>query len=124
MRGEQPWRTNRARVLSSHGTTAEDRLWEQLRGRQLGGYKFVRQYAIGNYFADFVCRDLRLVVEVDGGTHSTPTELTEDANREAAICQAGYAIFRVGNAEVAGNLDGVLTSLLAELKKRAGRRDA
>src|SRR5437763_8532270 len=43
MRGAQPWRTNRARVLRSPLTSAEDRMWSALRNRQLNGLKFVRQ---------------------------------------------------------------------------------
>ncbi|MCB1509682.1 MAG: DUF559 domain-containing protein, partial [Hyphomicrobiaceae bacterium] len=55
MRGTQPWRTNRARTLRSATTSAEDLLWQRLRNRQLGGLKFVRQFSIGPYFADFAC---------------------------------------------------------------------
>src|SRR5205085_4114938 len=47
MRGAQPWRTNRARVLRSPLTPAEDRMWSALRNRRLNGLKFVRQCPIG-----------------------------------------------------------------------------
>jgi very-short-patch-repair endonuclease len=33
--------------------------------------KFVRQYSIGPYFVDFVCRERMIIVEIDGATHST-----------------------------------------------------
>ncbi|MFV0444766.1 MAG: DUF559 domain-containing protein, partial [Planctomycetaceae bacterium] len=42
MRGEQPWKTNRARVLRANATSAEAKLWSHLRNRNLGGFKFAR----------------------------------------------------------------------------------
>jgi very-short-patch-repair endonuclease len=45
-------------------------LWNRIRNRQLGGVKFVRQEPIGRYYADFVCRERRIVVELDGGQHA------------------------------------------------------
>jgi len=77
MRGAQPWRTNRARVLRSRATSAEDRMWSALRNRRLNGLKFVRQCSIGPYFVDFVCRERKIIVEIDGATHSIP-RLIED----------------------------------------------
>jgi very-short-patch-repair endonuclease len=74
----QPWRTNRARVLRSKASSAEERLWTELRARRLNGLKFVRQYPIGPYFVDFACRELKIIVEVDGGTHSTADEQARD----------------------------------------------
>ena len=56
MRSQQPWRTNRSRVLRSQPISAEVKLWARLRNRQLGGLKFVRQAPVGRYFADFLPR--------------------------------------------------------------------
>jgi very-short-patch-repair endonuclease len=112
MRTAQPWRTNRARVLRDTSTSAEDKLWDALRNRQLGGFKFIRQVAIGNYFADFVCRELKLVVEVDGATHGTAAEVAYDETRTHFLEADGYHIFRAHNGEVFENLDGVLETLL------------
>jgi len=113
MRGPQPWLTNRARVLRSQPISAEAKLWGELRNRQLGGHKFVRQMPIRSYFADFVCRERMVIVEVDGGTHSTNPEVASDANRTAVLEQEGYRVFRVCNDDVYNNLDGVLDALLA-----------
>jgi len=70
---------NRSRDLRRSQTPAEQMLWRKLRGRQLGEYKFVRQEPIGPFFADFVCCESRLIVEVDGATRSTDEELAYDA---------------------------------------------
>jgi very-short-patch-repair endonuclease len=112
MRTAQPWRTNRARVLRDASTSAEDKLWDALRNRQLGGFKFARQVAISKYFADFVCRDLKLVVEVDGATHSTAAEAAYDEARTHFLEANGYLVFRAHNTEIFENLDGVLDTLL------------
>ncbi|NKL17793.1 endonuclease domain-containing protein [Rhizobium leguminosarum] len=70
MRGPKPKTTARARSLRQSDNDAEDRLWNELRDRRLNGNKFVRQLPIGPYFADFACRELRLVVEIDGSQHA------------------------------------------------------
>ena len=88
MRGSRIPETRRARVLRRSQTQAEASLWRALRGRGLDGLKFVRQEPIGPYFADFVCRDKRLVVEIDGATHSTDEELRRDSRRTEFL--AGY----------------------------------
>lgn len=52
----------RARALRNTPTDAEDRLWQQLRRRQLAGFRFRRQMPLGGYIADFVCLEARLIV--------------------------------------------------------------
>jgi very-short-patch-repair endonuclease len=71
LRGKDQTRIERARLLRRSLTPAELTLWTRLRGRQLGGFKFVRQEPIARYYADFVCRERRLVVELDGGNART-----------------------------------------------------
>ena len=113
MRGSLPWKTNRARVLRSNETSAEHKLWMALRNRQLGGLRFARQVPIGPYFADFCCRELKLIVEIDGATHDSPAEVSGDAEREAFLIGEGFQVFRVSNSDVFRNLEGVLEGVLA-----------
>ena len=120
MRGPQPWRTNRARVLRSRPVSAEARLWNRLRNRQLGGFKFVRQAPVGPYFADFICRSAKVVVEVDGATHGTPDEQLMDAERTQECRRQGYRVFRLRNIDVFENMDGVLDTLLVFLQQSGG----
>jgi very-short-patch-repair endonuclease len=81
-------------------TRAEEKLWERLRDRQLLGLKFRRQVEIDGYIADFCCRELRLVVEVDGKVHETQEQAAHDANRDAYLKTRGYVILRLPNEEV------------------------
>ena len=116
MRGPQPWRTNRARAIRSRQVAAEEKLWEELRNRRLGGLKFVRQLAIGPYFADFACRERKLIVEVDGATHGSDEEVAADAARTAELESMGYRVCRATNDDIERNIDGVLEWLLHELE--------
>jgi very-short-patch-repair endonuclease len=92
-------------------TNAETILWSRLQRKQLFGYRFQRQYPIGDYIADFACRSARLVIEVDGVTHSTPEELAHDAQREGFMRSQGWAVIRCWNTDIYENLDGVLNGI-------------
>ncbi len=59
----------------------------------MGGYKFVRQMPIGPYFADFVCRERGVVIEVDGSQHLD--RAAYDRGRDEYMIAAGYSVFRV-----------------------------
>jgi very-short-patch-repair endonuclease len=87
----------------------------RLRNRQLGGFKFVRQEPIGDYFADFVCRDRKLVVEVDGATHGSSDEIARDEHRDERLVLHGYRVMRIANEDLRNNLDRVLDAILSEL---------
>jgi very-short-patch-repair endonuclease len=105
--------TERARELRRNQTEAEERLWNELRGRRLAAAKFVRQYQIGEFIADFACRSLRLAIELDGGQHS---ENERDAARTRVIEAYGYRVIRFWNNEVLENMDGVLQAISHELE--------
>jgi very-short-patch-repair endonuclease len=98
--------------LRRNETEAEKRLWDELRGRRLVGAKFVRQYKIDNFIADFACRSARLAIELDGGQHS---QNQRDAGRTRVIEAFGYRVIRFWNNEVFENIDGVLQEIAQEL---------
>jgi very-short-patch-repair endonuclease len=89
-------------------------MWTRVRGRRLGGFKFARQEPIDRYYVDFVCRERRLIIELDGGQYA---ESTEDRHRDRALCALGYRVIRIWNNDVIEDLDGVLERLLSELEK-------
>ncbi len=66
---------------------------------------------LGGFIADFVCFDARLIVEVDGATHSTNEEIARDAARSAALVVQGFAVLRFTNDDVFRNLEGVLETI-------------
>ena len=118
MRGSDIAVTDRARRLRRDSTSAEQQLWFRLRGRRLNDFKIVRQESIGPFYADFVCREEKLVIEVDGATHSSASELSRDAARTTFLTGAGYRVLRFNNLEVVENIEGVLETILAALERR------
>src|SRR5690348_6192197 len=110
MRDANPNRIARARELRVDATDAERRLWYRLRSRQIEGAKFVRQERIGQYVVDFVCRDQRLIIEVDGGQHATDPR---DVTRDQWLGERGYRVLRFWNNDVLANTEGVLESIAA-----------
>jgi very-short-patch-repair endonuclease len=104
-----------ARKLRSNATEAEQKLWSRLRKRQLYGFQFRRQYSIGPYFADFVCLEARLIVEVDGSQHADQKE--QDELRSAFLRTNGYRVMRFWNFEVLSNVDSVIERIAEVLRK-------
>jgi very-short-patch-repair endonuclease len=118
MRGLRIHEVKRARGLRRAETSAEAKLWARLRARRLKGFKFVRQEPIGPYFVDFVCREEKLIVEVDGATHSTAEEIAADARRASFLADAGYRIMRVTNADVSDGIEAETETILAAIERR------
>ena len=96
----------------------ERRLWNELRGSRLSGFKFRRQVVIGCRIVDFFCPAKGLVIEVDGDTHDP----VADADRDLAMRRdLGFATLRFTNHQVMRNLDGVLEKLTSVLEETADR---
>jgi very-short-patch-repair endonuclease len=89
-----------------NSTPAERLLWQRIRNRQLGGIRFNRQVSIGPYICDFVARTPKLIIELDGGQHSSTG--SRDAERTTFLQQRGYRVLRFWNNEVVDNVEGVL----------------
>jgi very-short-patch-repair endonuclease len=105
MRAANEMKTERARRLRKVATKAETTLWYRLRSRRLNGHKFTRQDPVGPYTVDFVCRERRLIVEVDGGQHA---DNPRDEVRDKWLAERNYRVLRFWNNDVLGNMDGVL----------------
>ncbi len=104
-----------ARQLRRNRTTAERRLWWQLRELKRSGFKFQQQVPIDHFVVDFACLSERLVVEVDGGTHSTEREVAKDIRRERYLKDQGFRVLRVWNSDVRQNIEGVMDTIVAAL---------
>lgn len=102
----KPRNTERARELRNQATPAERTLWRALNRSQIRGHKFSRQMPVGPYFADFLCREQMLVIEVDGYSHDMRTE--QDLQRDRFMADHGYRVMRISNRDVMTNLDGVV----------------
>ena len=103
------------RELRNNMTIQERKLWQVLRKRNINNCRFRRQYPIGNYIADFVCRKKKLVIEIDGGQHNEPETIKYDEDRTRYIESKGYKVIRFWNNDIDNNLDGVYLEILKVL---------
>lgn len=92
-----PVQIARARNLRRDMTFAETRLWQELKGGKLGGFKFRRQHPIGSYFADFCCVQAKVIVELDGDAH-LGREYQDDL-RTQYFHDCGYEVVRFENCD-------------------------
>ncbi|WP_395390961.1 DUF559 domain-containing protein [Novosphingobium sp. BL-8A] len=120
MRPFLPRNTVRARQLRNEATPAERLLWRYLSRSQLG-VKFSRQMPVGPYFADFLCRELALVVELDGWSHQVRVEY--DAARNRWMAAHGLRVMRFSNEAVMRELEGVVTAIREEVAVIRRRQD-
>ncbi len=94
-----------ARRLRANMTDAERFVWQRLKHRQLGGFKFRRQAPIGPYIADFACFDARLVIELDGGQHAE--NASADAARTRWLEGEGFRVVRFWNHDALRDWDAI-----------------
>jgi very-short-patch-repair endonuclease len=111
-RGERGWGEGGslleyAKFLRSHQTEAEQRLWYYLRAGRFMGLKFKRQKPIGPFIADFVCLELRLVIEADGSQHGDE----RDRQRDAWLQGNGFTVLHFWNNEVLAQTEAVLEQI-------------
>lgn len=106
----KPEHKNIRKILRKQEVGAEKKLWYKLRADQLG-YRFRRQYGIGNYIVDFYCPSLKLVVEIDGATHSTEEESKNDIKRQKYLENLGLKVKRYSNNDVYEYLDEVANNI-------------
>ena len=97
-----------AKDLRKQSTDTEQRLWQQLKTKHIGGLKFRRQQPIGPYVVDFVCFEKKIIIESDGGQHAQPEEMQNDNIRDQWFRTQGYEVLRFWDNEVLTNARGVL----------------
>lgn len=106
----------RAGELRKAGNLSEVLFWNQVKNKNFFNLDFDRQKIIGNYIVDFYCKDLGVVIEIDGGSHDEKQEY--DKERDNYLESFGLKIFHIQDIEVKKNLDGVLGFLREGLTPR------
>jgi very-short-patch-repair endonuclease len=89
--------TPRRRELRNAMPRAEVILWSRLKGRQLLGCKFRRQYGVGAFVIDFYSPEIKLGIELDGDSHFEEGRREYDQRRQAFIESFGIRIIRFVN---------------------------
>jgi very-short-patch-repair endonuclease len=98
-----------SRKLRNNSTLAEVLLWNELKGKKMKGYQFMRQKPIGNYIVDFYCSKLKLIIEIDGCSHNEKYE--EDKTRQEYLENLGLTIMRFDDMIVKKEMDNVLLAI-------------
>jgi very-short-patch-repair endonuclease len=101
----------RRRSLRNNQTNAELILWNFLKGKQLTGLKFRRQFSFGFYIVDFYCIKNKIAIELDGDSHFTESAKAYDVQRTLYLTGLGVKILRFTNQEIYNNLENVLESI-------------
>ena len=109
--------TQLARELRKNATKQEQVLWRLLRNNGIKNCKFKRQYPIGNYIVDFICREKWLIIEVDGGQHNEIENRIKDEESTRYLNSRGFKVLRFWNCDIDKNLKGVYDTILKELEK-------
>jgi BirA family biotin operon repressor/biotin-[acetyl-CoA-carboxylase] ligase len=109
--------TTKARNLRRQMTDAERLPWSHLRSRQIGA-KFVRQFPIGPFIADFASRSLRIIIEINGGQHAIHTE--RDEAQTKVIEAYGYRVIRFWNNDIIDNIESAPAAILDEIEIARG----
>lgn len=106
-----------AKGLRKRLTEVEQLLWSRLRAGRFEGMKFRRQHPVGQYRADFVCLERKLIIELDGSQHALPEGLLKDRQRDAWLEKEGFTVVRFWDNEVFTNTIGVLEIIRERLHR-------
>lgn len=106
---------NNARELRKNMTLQERKLWKFLRNRSVNNCRFRRQFPVGNYIVDFICREKRLIIELDGGQHNEDKNIIYDAKRTKFLENEGYKVIRFWNNDVDYNIEAVVEEIVKYL---------
>jgi very-short-patch-repair endonuclease len=111
---------SQARFLRINATDTEKLLWESIRNRKLGGFKFRRQQIIEGFIADFYCEAAKLVLEIDGGVHDIDAQQVIDKHRDIVFKLRGISVLRIRNEMLLADSGRSFNLILDTIKKRIG----
>lgn len=100
-----------AKTLRKNSTIQEKRLWNILKNHKFHGLKFKRQEPLGEYIVDFICKEAKIIIEIDGGQHNEANNKEKDNIRTQYLESKGYKVVRFWNNEVYENIEGVIKTL-------------
>ena len=106
----------RARALRRTMTLPEGMLWQVLRQRP-DGFKFRYQHPIGRCIVDSYCAATRLVIEVDGESHSMDDHPERDACRDQWLRSQSMRVVRFAATDVMRDVQSVVTAILLACRR-------
>jgi len=110
---------DKARYLRKNMTKAEASLWKYaLKSKKMVGYKFSRQRPVLNYIVDFMCKDLMIVIEIDGYCHNFEDVVEKDETKQNNLESVGFKVLRYNDEDVLENMENVLLDIKQYIKNR------
>jgi len=107
-----------AKKLRQEMTKAEACLWKYvLRAGGVMGFTFRRQRPVLDYIADFMCKELMLIIEVDGITHSYEKTVERDCKKQHRLEQAGFSVLRFADEAVLTQINSVARAIEDEVRE-------
>ena len=113
-----------ARENRKNATETEEILWQNLRNRQLEGFKVRRQHTINFYIVDFVFLKQNLIIELDGEIHQLNDHPKYDEFRTQELNELGFRVLRFENREITQNLNEVLKTVLFYLENESAKPES
>lgn len=98
-------------------TKAEACLWKYVLKAKQTGYTFNRQRPVLNYIADFMCKPLKLIIEVDGYSHSLEETIEKDKIKQTELEKAGFKVIRFRDEEVLKEIKNVKRVILQTIEE-------
>lgn len=109
-----------ARSFKQEMTSAEDVLWQHLRGKKLMGLKFRREHPFDNFILDFYCPQFKLAIEVDGAIHNDVGQQQYDNSRTEKLKLNGITVIRFTNEEVLRDIEFVKIRIVEKMQLLSG----
>ena len=97
-----------AAQLRSRGTQSEILLWNRLKGGQMNGLRFIRQKPIGDFIVDFYCKEVGLVIELDGLSHQNNEVMGLDERKQRYLENIGLKVIRFEDEDVMRDIFNVM----------------
>jgi very-short-patch-repair endonuclease len=63
-----------------------------------------------------MCRQKKLIIEIDGIQHSTMKGLEKDRQRDEYLKSEGFLVLRFNNSEISTNVDGIVDVIYGALQ--------
>lgn len=102
--------------MRNNSTKVEIKFWCELLRSSKSGYKFNRQKILLNYIVDFYCAKLKLIIEIDGTSHSEKE--IYDKIRDTKLEALGLKIIRYEDLGVINDFEKIEADFYNQIKLR------
>ncbi len=99
-----------------NSTRTENIVWYEILDKRKTGFKFLRQKPIYKFILDFYCKELLMVIEVDGDYHNKRKWI--DIERDKFMENLNIKTLRISNDEILNDLENVKNKIINFIEER------